>query len=100
MRFPKDRPRYDPSEALLHHEDGTVGFELDVDPQGRPTTCRALASSGSHALDVRTCEVMILRARFIPARDAAGHRAPDTVSARVRWVLPDYGRIYGPMGAC
>jgi hypothetical protein len=66
---------------------GGVGF--DVTPERRAVTCRIVESSGSRLLDLRTCQAMIVRARFTPARDAAGNPAPDTVAARVIWVLPE-----------
>jgi protein TonB len=77
-----------PAEAIRNHEQGTVVFELDVSPEGNAVACRVTQSSGSAILDRRTCELLVLRARFRPARDAAGHPVRDTVSARIRWVLP------------
>jgi TonB family protein len=78
-----------PLQAMRKGEQGTVGFELDVSPQGRVVACRILESSGSRLLDVRTCQIMFVRARFTPGSDAAGHPAPDTVTGRIRWVLPE-----------
>lgn len=77
-----------PPEAVRRREQGPVEFELTVAPDGRPSGCRILASSGGAALDVATCRIMRQRPRFAPARDAAGRPTTDTVRSRVVWVLP------------
>ena len=77
-----------PEAALRRNEQGTVGFELDVSPQGRVVQCRVIQSSGSPLIDAATCRVMVLRARFTPARDADGRAVPDTVTNHIRWFLP------------
>ncbi|HEY5710972.1 MAG TPA: energy transducer TonB [Allosphingosinicella sp.] len=79
-----------PREALRRHEQGIVEFELDVSPVGRVTNCRVMRSSGSRQLDLRTCQAMIVRARFEPARDADRHPVADTVSGSIRWQITDY----------
>ena len=78
-----------PASAVRHHEQGRVGFELDISPEGRVINCRIMQSSGSRMLDLRTCQIMLVRGRFLPARDAQGHAVPDTVSNSVNWVLPN-----------
>jgi TonB family protein len=77
-----------PALAMRRGEQGLVGFELDVAPDGRVANCRVIQSSGSRLLDATTCQIMIDRARFTPARNADGSPAPDTVSSHVRWWLP------------
>jgi len=42
-------------------EQGTVGFELDVSPQGNAVACRVTRSSGSAILDQRTCALLVVR---------------------------------------
>ena len=76
-----------PSGALARMEQGTVGFNLDVSDEGRVTYCNVTASSGSEALDLTTCRIMLERARFEPARDAEGNPVPDRVAARISWRL-------------
>ena len=66
-------------------QDGRVQFELTVSPQGRATDCRIVTSSGSTMLDEWTCEIMVRRARFRPARDAAGNPVADAVRAWIGW---------------
>jgi TonB family protein len=77
-----------PALAMRRGEQGTVRFELDVAPTGRVANCRVIESSGSRLLDAATCQVMLSRARFTPARNADGSAAPDTVSSQIRWWLP------------
>lgn len=74
-----------PSEALRLNQQGTVGFDLDVAEDGRVIYCHVTASSGSQLLDLRTCQVMLDRARFEPARDEQGNPVPDRISSRVTW---------------
>lgn len=74
-----------PADALRHHEEGTVAFELDVSAEGRVTYCHVTTSSGSQSLDLTTCLIMLERARFEPARDEQGNPVPDRISARVAW---------------
>ena len=81
-------PGWYPPEALRNREQGMVSFEVDVRRDGRVESCRVTGSSGSRALDEATCAVMTNRARFIPARDAAGERVADRFTARINWELP------------
>jgi protein TonB len=77
-----------PDSAIRAGEQGAVAFSLTVGANGRVRNCAVTSSSGSEALDTTTCRIMRSRARFIPARDAAGHRTTDIVAGRIRWVLP------------
>lgn len=76
-----------PPEAMRLHQQGTVGFALVVSAEGRVEHCEVLQSSGSTQLDGRTCQIMLARARFQPARDNGGHPASDIVTARITWML-------------
>jgi TonB family protein len=77
-----------PAEAIRRGEQGIVGFRLEIGRNGLVTGCQVLSSSGSAALDEATCRIMQARARFSPARDSGGRAVPDSVQARIRWVLP------------
>jgi len=77
-----------PGAAVRNEEQGTTGFRLDVGPDGRVTNCTVTASSGSSSLDSTTCRLMRSRARFTPATDSTGAKTNDSVSGRIRWVLP------------
>lgn len=76
-----------PADALASGAEGTVAFRLVVDPEGRVADCKIEQSSGHASLDARTCVVMTERARFHPARNAAGQFVIDTVRSRIRWVM-------------
>ena len=76
-------------EAIRNNEQGTVAFELSINRLGWVSGCRIVQSSGSKALDERTCNILRDRARFAPARDASGKRITDQYSGRIRWELPD-----------
>jgi TonB family protein len=76
-----------PAEALRKHEQGTVSFRLQLDANGRITACTVTGSSGSASLDAATCAIAQRRARFVPARDAAGNAVPASVTTYVQWKI-------------
>lgn len=78
-----------PASAIRAGEQGTVRFTLDISADGRVTRCSIVESSGSPLLDATTCRTLRARARFTPARDAAGNAVPDTIASSIRWSLPD-----------
>jgi TonB family protein len=78
-----------PPEAIIMGQQGTVGFQLEVAPDGSVKRCAVISSSESPALDEATCRIMSERGRFTPARDRHGRPVTDRVSSRIRWVLPD-----------
>jgi protein TonB len=82
-----------PRAALGNEEQGTVGIRLDIDAAGRVVSCTVTQSSGSDSLDTTTCQLMLERARFVPARNRRGHAVPDTYVQKIGW------RIRGPGGA-
>lgn len=77
-----------PREALEHHQEGAVGFSLEVSPAGYVQSCRITQSSGAPTLDAATCALVFVRARFEPSRERA-QAAPDaTYASRIRWAYP------------
>ena len=68
-----------PREAVRRRQQGRAFFEMTIGPDGRPASCRILVSTGAAGLDEATCRIMRSRARFIPARDAAGLPAIDII---------------------
>jgi TonB family protein len=76
-----------PAEALRAGQHGTVAFRLDLDAAGAVTGCTVTSSSGSALLDARTCELLRLRGRFVPARDRKGRAIASGWSARFTWRL-------------
>lgn len=80
-----------PADALAAGQAGTIAFKLDIDAAGSVSGCRIVGSSGSASLDTMTCALLFIRARFTPARDAAGSAVPGAFSSRITWVFPpDY----------
>ncbi len=77
-----------PASALRAHEQGTVGFALNIGPNGRVHDCIVTMASGSPALDHATCRILRSRARYTPARDFYGRPAFGRDSGRVSWRLP------------
>ena len=76
-----------PASALDNEEQGTVGVQLAIGPNGRVTGCNVTASSGSRTLDAATCRILRSRARFTPATDSSGNATTGSFSQRITWRL-------------
>jgi TonB family protein len=61
-----------PTAALRAGDYGVVSIHLQVAADGRVSGCAVTETSGSAPLDQVTCNIALRRARFAPARDAAG----------------------------
>lgn len=85
-----------PSQAIANKAQGTVRFRLDVGSDGRVTGCTILRSSRSSILDSSTCRLMRSRARFDPARNAAGRPVMGQVESEFGWTL---GALQAPVRA-
>jgi TonB family protein len=77
-----------PPAAMRADQQGNVGFRLEIDATGFPTGCTVWQSSGVPVLDTATCSLMMRRARFTPARDAAGTAVPGVFVNGIAWILP------------
>jgi hypothetical protein len=77
-----------PPAALRAEQQGIVSFVLLLDAAGVPLDCAPTSSSGSSLLDGFTCDLLMTRARFNPARNAQGILVPSTWRSRMRWELP------------
>jgi TonB family protein len=77
-----------PPEAVRRHEEGQVDVHLTVSAEGRVTQCVVTRSSGSAALDRRTCELVREYAHYTPPRDEAGHAVPGIANGSIHWTLP------------
>lgn len=78
-----------PAESRRLGQEGTVAFDLDVDPIGLAGKCKITSSSGHSLLDKYTCVLAIRRARFEGAKTAAGSEAWGRYQGRFKWVLKD-----------
>lgn len=76
-----------PLEALASHKQGTVGFTLEVGVDGKVSRCTVKHSSGSVILDKRTCDLMMLRASFVPAKDYDGNPIKAAFNSTFNWKL-------------
>ena len=74
-----------PSRALREDREGTTGFRVTIDDNGRVASCSIVSSSGHADLDEATCKLVTRRARFRKPSDGYG----SVYSNRVRWVIPD-----------
>lgn len=77
-----------PSAALREDRGGRVTFSVTVGPDGSAQRCDIVISSGSPDIDAVTCDVIMRRARFNPARDASGKAATGTYKSSVNWTIP------------
>jgi len=76
-----------PKPARREQREGVVGYRIDVDSRGHPVGCQIVLSAGP-LLDQPTCELLLRRSHFAPARDAAGKAVAGAYTARIRWQMP------------
>jgi hypothetical protein len=62
-----------------------IAYVLSVGTDGKPSACSIAESSGSTELDKATCDRLLARARFAPARNAKGDPVTDSFRSRVNW---------------
>lgn len=78
-----------PRVAETRGYEGTVGYQVNVDPRGQVTACSVTASSGYQVLDDTACRRIERRARFRPATDRYGEQVAGTYRGSVSWQIPD-----------
>ena len=81
------RPDYPPA-ALEAEQQGRVLMSLRVLASGAVAEAQVRMSSGHEALD-RAAMHYLLRAKFVPARDASGAPVASWVMVPIRFVLED-----------
>lgn len=77
-----------PASALRRGAQGNVRVGIRIDPRGHVRRCDVLVSSHEADLDKVTCNVVLERARFEPARGANNRRIWSIYVRNVRWVVP------------
>jgi periplasmic protein TonB len=77
-----------PARALREEREGVTRFSVQINAEGRVTSCNVTGSSGHPDLDSTTCSLIQRRARFRPATDGNGKPTSDTWSSAVRWEIP------------
>lgn len=76
-----------PGRSLERQEYGIVSAVLHVSKEGKGTLCEVTETSGFPAIDVATCSIAKMRARFDPARDAAGNAVESAFPYSISWVV-------------
>ena len=61
-----------PSDALFRDQGGTTQAILLIDEKGKVAGCYNALPSGIASVDAMSCQVIVSRAKFEPARDATG----------------------------
>ncbi len=77
-----------PTESLKAGEQGTVWYKVDVTETGVPENCVIVVSSGYPRLDKATCDLVLRRARFKPARSPDGTAIRSSFSNKINWTIP------------
>jgi protein TonB len=65
--------------------EGTVLFRFTVGTEGRVTDCKVTKSSGHAILDRATCNLIIRRLRYSPARDWSGRPSAVVLPGEQEW---------------
>lgn len=76
-----------PLKALDKKQSGTVGLLLWVEPTGLVSKCEVIEPTAARVLEEKSCSVLQRRARFIPAKNAAGLAIRAPVTTRINWLL-------------
>jgi len=75
-----------PAAAVKAHQQGRVLVALEIGSDGLVKACHVAAGAGA-ALDEASCSILLARARFKPASDAAGAPVTSWALVPVRWNL-------------
>jgi hypothetical protein len=78
-----------PPMSLYSGQQGSVKFRLRVNQFGKPDGCVIEISSRWPVLDNATCDLLLSRANFYPARNSKGEAERGDYSASISWKLPD-----------
>lgn len=77
-----------PPTALAARQEGTVVAAFLIATGGDVSKCQIAQTSGSHALDVRTCEIIVQRFHYNPARSSSGQVVEEWRTQKISWKLP------------
>ncbi len=77
-----------PDDAIAAGQGGDTSFTLMIDEKGGVIDCAIRESSGVATLDAMGCQVILERARFTPAKDAAGKPVKGIyLTPKIRWQI-------------
>lgn len=79
-----------PYEAFTQRARGVVRTSVAIDARGHASGCRVTRSSGFAILDRLTCDLIVKRFRFRPARDAAGRAVAGSIGYDHEWLLGEF----------
>jgi TonB family protein len=74
-----------PKDSLRKGQGGLTVFALDVGETGTVSGCRVVISNGIKDLDDQACTLLLKRAKFAPATNAAGEPIRSTFLSRINW---------------
>lgn len=80
-------PESYPAAAKAAGQEGRTVFSVNVDAEGRVTSCNILESSGTPLLDSTTCALAVTNGHFRPAVDASGKPVAGVWKSTMRWQL-------------
>lgn len=76
------------SRWIREGREGKARFRLEISASGRVSDCVVVGSTGHSELDLATCRLITLRARFDPAKDSSGNPVPGKYRSAVNWQIP------------
>jgi hypothetical protein len=76
-----------PTQAVRENASGRTGLIMMIDETGKLKDCMVEETSGIATLDAMACGVLLERAKFNPALDAAGNPIRSVCATAVRWAL-------------
>lgn len=77
-----------PVGAVIDGATGETRIWWTIGLDGRVADCHVILTSGDARLDQATCAAIQRKARFVPAKNAAGQPVKDWGSQRIRWSMP------------
>lgn len=88
-----------PPAAIRRGEQGRVVVSISLDATGKPVRCENEIESGFTVLDRETCEIVMAKGQFEPARDKRGRGVASRYIMPVRWKLPQDDGLFpsGPI---
>ena len=78
-----------PMSAMRASAQGEVYYFAHVNAQGQATSCWPIIVTPHADLNQRSCYLIVHRARFEPATDAAGHAVDAIYAGRMVWKISD-----------
>jgi hypothetical protein len=78
------------AEALRNEQQGKVGIAWWVETDGKVRECRVILPSPSSLLNGHSCDLILRRAQYEPARDGQGNPIRSVLTTRFVWALPEW----------